>query len=248
MKKVIIGTTALKHWFPEYNREPKDIDYAVDRENIRTTVITEQGREERLYNPIITAIEEGKYLRPEYLLTLKMSHLFWDINWEKHMFHVQFLMKKGVGYDKQLFYKLYDFWKGYHPRVRRSDLKMSAKDFFNNAINYDIDHDYIHTLINPEPIYKKTLKDGAEVETDEDKFYDLSYEDKLGIVREEVMVMAWERFRKAGYRRAYELMLKKFIIGHAPLYMALFIMENYVTLLKPEYDFIKLIDNKLEEK
>ena len=200
---------------------------------------------EYLYNPIVTEIEKGEYLRPEYLLTLKISHLFWDINWEKHMFHAQFMLNKGVVYNKELFYRLYGFWNEYHTKNKRSDLKMSKDDFFDNAINVDIDHDHIHTLINPNPVYKKTLKDGAEVETEESKFHTLTFQEKLDIVREEVMVMGWERYRKLGYREAYHRMLKKFIMGHAPIYMALFIIENFIELHKSEFDFVKLIDSKL---
>ena len=245
MKKVIIGSTAMKHWFPDYPREPDDLDYAVSRENIKSVVITDDIRIENLYNPIITGIEDGVYLRPEYLLTLKMSHLFWNINWEKHMFHVQYLLGKGIKYNKDLFYELYYFWNDYHSKNKRSDLKMSKEDFFNNAINGEIDHDYIHTLINPSPVYKKTLKEGKEVETEESKFYDLTFQEKLDIVREEVMVMAWERYAHRGYKTAYSMMLKKFIIGHAPMYMALFIIENFITLHKAEFNFIEKINKQL---
>ena len=47
--KVLIGSKAIKYWFPDFPREPKDIDYACDTEQI-------SGRQyniENLYNPII---------------------------------------------------------------------------------------------------------------------------------------------------------------------------------------------------
>lgn len=30
MKKVIIGSSSIKHYFPDFKREPKDLDYVVD--------------------------------------------------------------------------------------------------------------------------------------------------------------------------------------------------------------------------
>lgn len=66
-----------------------------------------------------------------------------------------------------------------------------------------------------------------------DKYHNLSYEDKLNLVREEVYVMAYERLNNRDYRTAYAWMLKKFIMNHAPMFEALFIIENYRTLHIP---------------
>ena len=96
-RTLIIGSTAMKYHFPDFNREPKDIDIAVEQsDNLKST------REvEYLENPIIFKyIPEGQeYIDPDMLLTLKMSHLFFNINWDKHMWDVQFLLKKGCKYE-----------------------------------------------------------------------------------------------------------------------------------------------------
>ena len=252
MEEVIIGSTALKHWYGDlFNRSPKDLDIAVRAPKKNTPGV------EYLENPILfkwidehpmsTAKYGGKhYLVPNLLLTLKASHLFWDINWEKHMFDCQFLIEKGYSINIPLFYELYDYWNEYHGKNKRSDLKMTADDFFNNAIESEIPHDDIHLLINPVPIYTKILKDGAEVEVCEEKFNKLSFEDKVELVREEIYCMAYERYKKLGWRHAFNKMLKKFIIGHAPLFESLFIISNYKYLQKCPYNFIKLIDEKLK--
>ena len=160
------------------------------------------------------------------------------------MFDVQFLLKKGNKIDYDLFFRLYKYWNEVHPKNKRSDLKMSKEDFFTNSINYGVhEHDDLHKIINPIPIYSTILKD--EVELDEAKFNELSFENKLSFVREEVIVMAYERYKFLGHRKAYELMLKKFIINHAPLFSLLFIIENYIVLHKSPYDFIDLIDKKM---
>ena len=54
------------------------------------------------------------YIDKDDLCTLKASHLCWNINWEKHMWDLQFLLKKGCIIDNNLFMKLYDYWNVYH--------------------------------------------------------------------------------------------------------------------------------------
>ena len=164
------------------------------------------------------------------------------------MFDTQFLLGKGLKYNEELFFDLLDFWKEHHPKVRRSNLVMSKEDFFSNAINYDEhEYDFLHTLINPTPMYTLLLKEGAEVELDESKFHALSFEERLEVVREEVYIMAYERFKELNYLIAFKKMLDKFIRSHAPVYMATFAIENYIKLLKPKLYYIKQIEDGLRK-
>jgi hypothetical protein len=233
---ILIGSSAIKHWFPDFHREPKDIDY------ISPTGERTHGTE-YLHNPILDSLE-CDILPPDLLYTLKMSHLCWNINWEKHMFDLQFLKKKGCKLNEDYFWKLYNYWPEIHGKNKRSDLKMTKDEFFSNSVNYDtMEHDQVHLLLNPVPIYTKILMDGKEVELDPIKWQNLSIEDKLDLVREEVMVMAHERYKNMDYRRGYDLMLKKFIISHCPIFSLIFTIENYVELLKPKFNFYKIIEN-----
>jgi len=240
MKKILIGSTAIKHWFPDFKQIPKDIDYI---EIGRRNIYSKDGIE-ILPNPILEKFE-GNILTPDYLLTLKISHLFWDINWDKHIFDVQFLLKKGAKLIPSVFDELYQYWNEFHGKNKRSDLQMSAEDFFDNALKCQYKHDDLHTLLNPIPTYTHILV--GEVEVSEDLFNLLNFQQKLDLVREEVMVMAWERFNKMDYRVAYAKMLKKFIRDHAPLWEAKFIIENYIFLMKPEYNYFKKIENGLQQ-
>ena len=240
---IIIGSTAMKHWYPDFNREPKDLDYAVNNSSLYNST----HEVEYLENPVICKHAKGKYLTPELLLTLKMSHLFYDINWSKHMFDSQFLIDKGVKYNKEIFDELVTYWKETKPLVRRSKLTMSKEDFFTNAVNYDEnEHDDLHLLINPVPMYTRLLKEGEEVEICEKKFVSLTYDEKLDVIREEVYVMAYERYKHYNFRKAYRLMLDKFIKQHAPIWMMLFAIENYKSVIRPNINFIKTINNGLQ--
>jgi hypothetical protein len=242
---ILIGSSAIKHWFPDFNREPKDLDFAVRVETFGETHY--QGfLVERLVNPILfDSMTIPSILSPDDLYTLKLSHLFWNINWDKHMYDVQFLQKKGCVLNTCLFYKLYEYWNSYHGENKRSDLDMTSSDFFDNALKCDYPHDDIHTLLENPPTYTKILI--GEVNVCEEKFKNLTFDEKCALVYEEVMVMSWERYRHMDYRVAYTKMLKKFIMSHAPMWEALFIIENYITLHKPKFNYFKQIENGLHK-
>jgi len=196
---ILIGSKAIKHHYPDFKREPKDTDYAVPNSEF----FSRDRSIEMLVNPVLFKYTEygEDILSPDNLVTLKASHLCWDINWQKHMFDTQFLLGKGCKIKTDMFWDLYNYWNEYHKKNTRSDLKMTKESFFSNAINYDeMEHDKLHLLINPIPMYSRILKDDCEVELDEDKYLKLSHEDKLDLVREEVMIMAYERFKKFRYR------------------------------------------------
>jgi hypothetical protein len=170
-----------------------------------------------------------------------MSHIFWDINWDKHMFDIQFLINKGIAWDRKLFPLLYEYWNTVHGKNKRSDLEMSAEQFFDNAVKSEYDHDWLHTLLNPYPTFNKVLI--GEVEVCEHKFNNLKHEEKCNLVTEEVMIMAYERYKHLDFRVAYSKMLKKFIMNHAPMWEALFIIENYIELHRPKFNYYKIIDD-----
>ncbi len=240
---ILIGSKATKHWFPDFPREPKDVDYAVLKRDLKSN---HKGIE-YLYNPILFDYNYGfPVCMPNNLYTLKMSHLFWDLDWSKHEWDATFLRKKGCELNKELFYKLYEFFNELHGKNKRSDLKMSAEDFFDNALKCEYDHDWLHTLLNPIPTFNKVLI--GEVEVGEDKFELLSEEEKKNLVREEVEIMAFERWPKLDFRMAYGRMLKKFIISHAPIWEAIWILENYPKLQKVRHNFIKILNEKINER
>jgi len=241
MKTLLIGSSAIKEYYPEFKREPKDIDYACDER-----YVPRSGNTEYLYNPIIIQYSLGRdSITMNDLLTLKVSHLFWDINWEKHMFDVQFLLSKGHAYNLPLMEKLIEFWKKHLPSIRRSDLKMSKKDFFNNSVNNNTSqHDEFHYMLNPVPMFTLLLKEGSEVELEESKWYELSHTDKNKVVWEETAVMAFERYPNLNYRKSFTLQLKDNIIKHFPLYIALHAICNYPEIQNSKINFINTLNQK----
>jgi hypothetical protein len=243
MKELLIGSMAIRESFPDFPRQPKDIDFAISEDKGRR----ENTNIEYLYNPVIFKYQDYGTLKPDLLLSLKISHLFWDINWEKHLFDVQFLLSKGCKYNLNLISELRSFWESHLPKIRRSRLSMSKDSFFKNAVNEDTEqHDYLHTLLNPIPMYTKLLKEGCEVELDESKWNNLNFEEKCDVVFEETAVMAFERYKTTDYRTAYKKQLKDNIIKHFPSYIAIFAIEKYKELEKPKYNFKTKIENELQ--
>lgn len=250
---ILTGSTALKSWFPDFPREPKDIDYVFEDNTKGFDLKKHEGKVEYLWNPILFKHNKignrvNNVCFPDNLYTMKMSHLFWDINWEKHEWDATWLREKGCRMNYPLFWELFAFFNKMHGENKRSDLKMSSADFFDNALKCEYDHDWLHTLLNPSPTFNKVLKDGEEVEVSEDKFQLLTEQEKEALVREEVYVMAFERWPNINFRMAYGRMLKKFIVSHAPIWEAIWILENYKKLCRAEYNFIKHLNEKINER
>ena len=259
---MIIGSTALKYWFPLFNREPKDVDVLTHKENH----FDKENNLECLKNPILIEkgnfLGEGKYLSPEHLLTLKMSHIFWDINWDKHIYDIQYLIKEGVKFNKELFIELYDYWEMVHGENKRSNLEMESKDFFNNAISFNknnnLEHDDLHKILikhpyfckQKEPTYTYILKENEEVDVCMDKFQKLNYHQKYNVTFEDVAIMSIEGRFKVGTPTyiMYKKMLKKFIMNHCKIEQAIWILHNYNDLLNYPFDYKSFLDKELKLK
>lgn len=240
--KILIGSKAIVQHFPNFYRESKDIDYAIPcGSNYR------KDGAEYLVNPILFDYEDSKIISPDNLLSLKLSHLFWDINWEKHIFDTIFLFENGAKINKPFLKDMRQYWEKVKSPVRRSQLEMNKEQFFNNAVNNNTEeHDKIHQLLEDVPAYTKVLKDGCEVELDEGKWNRLSEQEKHDVVFEETAVMAWERYKTTPYKIAYMKQLKDNIIKHFPEYIGIHAIKNYKELRKPKYNFKTKIDEQLQ--
>lgn len=190
---VLIGSQAIKYHFPDFNRVPLDWDYVVT-EKLKNEYNT--PRIEFHINPIFDNYPD-LIINPNDLYTLKLSHtVIRDINFNKHVYDIQFLRKKGCVLNYDLFYKLYDYWL--------------------NVINDD------------NVSLKRPIGD----------FLELSHEEKCNLVREEIYSMTLQKYPDIDYRVGYSRMLKDYILYHTPLEISLFIIENFIELHKPKFNFI----------
>lgn len=264
IKEIVIGSYVLTPYY-SIKTKPKDLDILTNDLYYETMCERYKNRGEKVEihknNKIFDILKETipilpnlsneiGIISPKTLYTLKASHMFWDIKWDKHLSHIVSIKEKSnFNIIESLFYKLYNVWVEIHGEPKRSKLKMSSKEFFErNVLDLETDHDYLHTLLKDVPTYTKILKDGEEVDVCEEKFNKLSFKEKIDLVKEEVYVMGYERYKHLHYKVAYIKMLKKFVRSHAPLWEAIFILENFKELSRDNFDFITYLNEKLNDR
>lgn len=233
MKELIIGSTALKYWFPEF-REPKDLD-VMSKEGKMTQ--KEQNYWVDSFQLLIDKNTHPEYLDPQNMLNLKASHFGFNINWEKTCYDILFLKNKGYKINKDIYYALAEDWKKVHGKQWASLKNKNSKNFFEDAVKRKYVHDDLHVAVsqNGTPVYEKTLKESGKVFCCEEKFNDLPFEEKLLMVKEEIWVTSLERFLipndfKYSAQLAYYQSLKKLTTTMSSGWFKFFIIDNFEKL------------------
>ena len=244
---LLVGSKAIKYHFPDFKREPKDTDYFVDRWWTK-----EEPGVEGFFHPAIVDyfVNHGGTIgiaSPDELYTIKVSHAFWDLknsSWEKHMFDTAFLKSKGAVLIPELYDVLYAVWEERYG-AKKANLNATPEEFFKNTVARIYDHDSIHATVAyyDEPLFNRILRDGEGVAVSRAKFEDLSFEDKLRLVREECYATALERqVIPSDYtyspRAAYAWALRKTITSFSKGWFPLFIVNNYALLRQPDVDYV----------
>jgi hypothetical protein len=238
--KLIFGSHAMRHWFHDFKRTPKDLDIMTKEEKMT--------REEQHYwvpsfQYILDNNKDDTYLDPDYLLTVKTSHAGWDIHWDKTVADIIFLKNKGYKVDKKLYDLLVKDWISVHG-VRWATLKGKDSDtFFVDAVKRKYVHDDIHSAIAvyDRPLYERLIFEG--VSCSKKGFDKLSFDDKILLVKEEVWVTALERYHipsdfTCGHMAAYGKSLKKLATTMSSGWFKFFILDNIDKLVscdKKEY-------------
>lgn len=243
---MIIGSTAMRFHYPDFRREPKDLDTLSRHPNAMTDNFWHASF------PLLW--DRDTYATPSQLYTIKVSHAFWDLrngSWEKHMNDILFLKSKGDAFFLQDMYDiLYPVWLEKHGQ-KRANLNMTKDEFFADAVNRKYDHDSLHisTAYGERPMYERVLKEGSEVLTEWSKFDSLSYEDKCRLIREEVYATALERWLIpndycGSPRAAYAKAMKKTITSLMKGKWALWIVMHYEDLYMPDMDYVSMHHSK----
>lgn len=188
------------------------------------------------------------------MVTLRASHLPWDIKWWKHAATV--ITKAPVtGIDDHLYSVFRKYWGETHEESPHLSLYGTKDEFFNDAVEYVYDHDFLHELVadGDTPIYQTVLKDGHEVFVDWDKFLQLPYEKQIQMFREEVAVIACERFiiaprakGKYNLKQAWDLSLQKTVTALTKGKSTDFMIYNLHEYVNYE-EGVKLMMNVLKE-
>lgn len=245
--ETIIGSTAINHYF-DYFRSPKDLDiFSSDHTKFSSSIV-----ENKIVEIIPAPVwwNHKKYATLEEIITLKASHIFWTPRpRQKHINDIEFLLGKGYQIRDDMFYQLYDHWESLYGERSQSDQNQSQDDFFDDYLTREIHHDQVHLWINPNPVYKKILVGDGSVNISEEKFLTLTHEEQLDVVREEVYVLSFERWRKEKTTSpglTYRINLIYFIGHLAPTWLALFTLKNFLRLNKPKINYRNIINKQLD--
>lgn len=228
---IFTGSSAIKHWIPSF-RTPQDKDI------ILVSGESKPDGYDAIYLPqdIVSKLPtEGEFLTLDAILTLKMSHMGWDIKWNKHKNDVIFLKNNGAKVIEELYKKLVEFWKQEHKNKPYLSLYKTKAEFFDDYVPHVYDHDYLHELIScPRvPIYTKCLGENQQVALDYEKFKQLPLHEQLLMFREEMCVIALERWivndkltNQISLFKAYKLALHKTTTALTKNWACDFIINN----------------------
>lgn len=245
MKMILTGSKALEYWGLN-RRVPKDIDYfSMVNTSIGGYDLTVLDEERMELAQQHTNSEQ--VLSPNAIYTIKCSHLGWDNHWQKTKRDVLWLKSKGCELIPELYYNFKEYWKGTLGSNENLSLAKTKDEFFNDYVTKVYDHDYLHELVAypNRPVYEGVLKEGEEVLVDKDKFDVLSFEDQVGMFREETTVIAIERWlvnpssKVDSWVKAYLMALQKVIISLTKNWAQDFMIHNLEYLCKPDFTYFQ---------
>lgn len=246
-KRVYIGSEAMRYHFPDFKREGGDIDYMV-------AVKQKSSRQEEYHviPPLWRRIKpDQEYISANQLYTLKISHSYWNIHWEKTMFDISFMTSKGCEVDWELHDELYQYWKDIHG-TKRANLNKKTEDFFDDNVDREFTHDDLHEVVMyyDEPLYKALLVDPSKPLLSKKGFFEQSHLNQIRTAKEEAMTIALERFYlpkktyslKVAYMRALKILVTSATKGWFPT----FIVLNFEEISKLDFKASQLME-KLEQ-
>jgi hypothetical protein len=181
----------------------------------------------------------------------------WDIFWDKHKQDVLTMkLVNGCEIIPDLYETLVEHWKEEHGDKDFLSLYKSKDEFFTDGVVYVYDHDYLHELVAwpNRPVYESVLKDGHQVAIDHEKFLRLPFEQQVRMFREEISVIAAERWLispktcgKIHWIKAYQMALRKTVTSLTKNWATEFILMNLEYFHKPDYGYFEYLIKTLPE-
>lgn len=229
MRQLIFGSTALKHWFSDLKRDPKDLDIMC-KEGKNSPGIEHHWIDSFQY--ILDNNKDWYYVDHNFLYTIKISHAAWDVRWEKTMHDINFMKNKGCILDITLYNMLLKEWEIVHGK-KKVKLTGKPEEFFKPTVTRKIDHDQLHHLVKfyDRPMHEIIRKDKNNVACSKELWDNLSYDDKIKCALEEAYVFALERYFEFPPKIALVKALKQLIVSSTKGYFNLFLIDNFHELI-----------------
>jgi hypothetical protein len=194
---------------------------------------------------------EANVPSPSILTLIKRSHLDWNVHWRKNIEDYHWLKDRSEG--EPSFSELY-FYQFRHAEnvekfgVRRINTNMSNEAFFaksNNSVGRMLDHDDLHDAMKygGRPLFETFKNDLSKASLDKTLFDAASLDVQQKLAREEIMVIALERFILPGRERnpseAYSKALQRLTTVMTTGWFRDFLIENWSQINKPDVDYIR---------
>ena len=255
--RILVGSRAVHHWYNGF-RDPEDTDYfAPEKQTGEGKVETFWHEDIEKHLPDLTKyfvygdVDINEWIAtPDFLYTLKVSHVFWagrNGKWRKHMSDIRWFQERtGAQFVPEIYDIFYPIWEQRFGK-KKANLNVSPEDFFTKTVDRKYDHDSIHASVayGDRARYFEILKDGEDVMVDKAKWDALPYEWKCQMVREECYATALERQiipsnYTASPRAAYGWAMMKTITSFSKGWFPLFIVLNYNKLAKPDVNYVQV--------
>lgn len=241
---VFIGSYAMRKHFENF-RNYSDVDIVcVERPKIHFENKIEYHDDPALLWLLNNC--ETEFATPNMLYTIKVSHSFWDIHWDKTMHDIKFLQQHNCKLIPEFYDILYASWEKKH-KEKKVNLNVKNEEFFNEHVAREFNHDFLHNALayEDEPMFNKIKKDKSKAFISSKMFFELSFERQINTCREEIQVIALERelipsnFRtpvRTAYRRALKALITHMTTG----WFAKYLVENYKILYEIDRDFVNI--------
>ena len=253
---LLIGSRALSYWTQMKIKDDTDWD-VISPEPILGTEFHDpsflNNKDMYVFDSGETIDFNGKTLNVcnlKGLALIKRSHLHRSLGFQKSIthFHKYGLFeefKTLTPYETRLYEDRKALTMKYLPQGYPK-LNVKVKEFFDDYVTKKYDHDYLHERFAyyDKPLYTRLQKDPEYAWCDKDLWYNLSDEDKVKCVTEEVMVINTERFLvpsdwthnpKVGHMKALDKVcttlcsgyFRDFAIDNYPKVLSMFDPEKY---------------------
>ena len=254
---IVVGSTALNRTGVMYRTS--DLDVWTNNKEIVTRCLPRADISEMSEAILNLVPVRGRdrddilqYATIDAVYTIKCSHLGWDIFWNKHKRDVLYLKKIGAQLIEPLYTALVEHWKKEHGNKDFLSLYKDKTEFFNDFVEYRYDHDYLHELAAypDKPIYTKCLKEDEDVAIDKSKFDKLSFKEQVKMFREEITVIATERWmipHGVHWSKAYHFSLRKTVTSLTKNWATDFLIRNLEHFEIARYEDFNHIIKTLKE-
>lgn len=216
MRNLLIGSRALAYWFSDLTiKDTSDVDIITNRPGAFVGdyegVARIEWHDPWLLNnlDIYQYVNSNEYVNicgqrvyvvtPVGLAVIKRSHLHRDLKWNKHITHYHKYLQDFEIYfdntDEKILAERTAMTMKLYPQGN-PNLMQSKEDFFDDSVKKIYSHDYLHELYAhyDKPLYNKLLRHADLAWCEKSKWLELSHEDKLKCIQEEVYVIATERY------------------------------------------------------